>query len=61
MRKLKEKLEEPFPYFIQLRKSWINNVNTPGAARAVIRLDRRLKRFYQKTLEEEAKKTPKSN
>lgn len=56
MRKLEEKLDEPFPYFVQLRESWINNINTPGAARAVVNLDRRLRKFYALTLEREEKR-----
>lgn len=51
MRGLKERLEDPFPYYIPLRASWINNVNTPGAAKSVIKLDKRLHRFYRNTIE----------
>lgn len=43
-----EKLTEPFPYFVEVRESWINDVNTPGAVRAVARLDRKLWRYYDR-------------
>lgn len=51
MRGLKERLEDPFPYYIPLRASWINNVNTPRAAKSVIQLEKKLKRFYRNTIE----------
>ncbi|MCH2021616.1 MAG: hypothetical protein MK207_03975 [Saprospiraceae bacterium] len=50
MQKLNDRLEDPFPYFIQLRESWINQINTPRAARAVVQLDRKLKNFYNRAL-----------
>ncbi len=53
IRKLHENLEEPFPYYAQLRESFVNNVNTPGAKRAVARLDRKLARFYANVMLED--------
>ena len=50
VQKLNERLEEPFPYFIQLRESWINQINCPRAAQAVVQLDRKLNNFYKKAL-----------
>jgi hypothetical protein len=50
MRRLKKRLEEPFPYFIPLRASWVNELNTPGAAKAVVKLDRKLHRYYKNVI-----------
>lgn len=51
VRKLKEKLEEPFPYYVAIRESVINTLNTPRAERAVAQLDRRLHAFYDRALD----------
>jgi len=59
MRKLHERLEDPFPFFVQLRESWINNVNTPGAEKAVARLDRKLHNFYARAKAWEEKQAAK--
>jgi len=55
VRKLKEKLEDPFPYYVSLRKSWINQINTPRASQAVQHLNRKLYGFYRRALESEMK------
>lgn len=55
VRKLKEKLEDPFPYYIALRASWINQVNTPRASRAVQQLNRKFYSFYKRSLEYDKK------
>ncbi len=47
MRKLKENLEEPFPYFMPLRASWVNQINTPRIKVAVIKWDSKLKKLYE--------------
>jgi len=66
VRKLKEKLDEPFPYYVAIRESLINNLNTPRAERAVAQLDRRFHTFYdraivyyEKMAEREARKSSK--
>jgi len=51
LRKLKEKLEDPFPYFVSLRESWIDAVNTPRAEKSVEILDKRLHKFYGQALD----------
>ena len=51
MRKLKEKLEDPFPYYAAIRESWVNQVNAPRASQAVVQLDRRLHKFYDRALD----------
>ena len=48
MQKLHERLDDPFPYYMQLRESWLNNVNSPRAAQAVIQLDKRLNVFLNR-------------
>lgn len=48
IQRLSEKLIEPFPYFVEVRESWINDVNTPGAVRAAARLDRKLWKYYER-------------
>ena len=48
IQRLSEKLTEPFPYFVEVRESWINDVNTPGAIRAAARLDRKLWKYYER-------------
>jgi hypothetical protein len=55
VRKLKEKLEDPFPYYIALRESWVNQVNSPRASRAVQQLNRKLYSFYRRSLEYDKK------
>lgn len=55
VRKLKEKLENPFPYYVALRESWVNQINTPRASRAVRQLDRKFYQFYQRSLEYDKK------
>lgn len=50
MQKLNERLEDPFPYYMQLRESWLNQINSPRAAQAVVQLDRRLYSFYARAL-----------
>jgi len=55
VRKLKEKLEDPFPYYVALRASWINQVNTPRASRAVEQLNRKFYSFYKRSLEYDKK------
>lgn len=59
VRKLKEKLDEPFPYYAALRESWINPVNTPRAKSAVAELDRRFRRFYAQALKYDEKQEEK--
>jgi hypothetical protein len=55
VRKLKEKLEDPFPYYVALRASWINQINTPRASRAVRHLNRKFYSFYRRALEYDEK------
>lgn len=55
VRKLKEKLEDPFPYYVALRASWVNQVNSPRASRAVRQLDRKFYNFYKRSLEYDKK------
>ena len=50
VQRLSEKLTEPFPYFVEVRESWINDINTPGAVRAVSRLDRKLWKYYERVM-----------
>lgn len=51
MRRLKEKLEDPFPYYAQVRESFLNEINTPRIANAAQQWDKRLNRFYTKRLD----------
>lgn len=60
VRKLHEKLDDPFPYFASVRESWINAVNTPRAASAVAELDRRFRRFHARALEYDEKQAEKA-
>lgn len=60
MQKLKERLDDPFPYYMQLRESWLNQVNSPRAAQAVVQLDRKLKGFYSRALFYDQKKAEKA-
>lgn len=55
VQKLKERLEEPFPYYVSIRESWINQINSPRAAAAVGQLDQKLEAFYQRALEYDKK------
>lgn len=55
VRKLKEKLEDPFPYYVSLRASWINQVNTPRASKAVQHLNRKFYSFYRRSLDYDKK------
>ena len=50
VQRLSEKLTEPFPYFVEVRESWINDINTPGAVRAVSRLDRKLWKYHERVM-----------
>ena len=59
VRKLKEKLDEPFPYYITLRESWVNQINTPRAEQAVFVLENRLHRVYARALEYDKKQAKK--
>ncbi|MCP4441468.1 MAG: hypothetical protein GY810_21380 [Aureispira sp.] len=51
MRRLTEKLEDPFPYFAQVRESFLNEINTPRIAGAAKQWSKRLSRFYTKRLD----------
>lgn len=55
VRKLEEKLNEPFPYYVALRESWVNQINTPRASRAVVQLNRKLYNFYYRALDYDKK------
>jgi hypothetical protein len=55
VRKLKEKLEDPFPYYVALRASWVNQVNSPRASKAVRQLDRKFYNFYSRSLDYDKK------
>lgn len=55
VRKLKEKLDDPFPYYVSLRESWVNQINTPRASRAVRHLNRKFYSFYRRSLEYDKK------
>lgn len=55
VQKLEERLEDPFPYYVALRASWINQINTPRASKAVEQLDRKLYSFYRRALEYDQK------
>jgi hypothetical protein len=59
LRKLKENLTDPFPYFVSLRESWIDAVNTPRAEMSVQILDRRLHGFYAQGLDYDIRKKEK--
>lgn len=50
IRALEHKLDEPFPYYAPLRASWVNNINTPAARKAVVKLDNRLQRYYDRVM-----------
>ena len=60
MQKLKERLDDPFPYYMQLRESWLNQINSPRAAQAVVQLDRKLSGFYSRALFYDQKKAEKA-
>ena len=53
--KLKERLEDPFPYYVALRASWINQINSPRASKAVQQLNRKLYSFYRRSLDYDKK------
>jgi hypothetical protein len=55
VQKLEERLEDPFPYYVALRASWVNQINTPRASKAVEQLDRKLYDFYRRVLEYDQK------
>jgi hypothetical protein len=55
VRKLKERLEDPFPYYVSLRASWINQINSPRASKAVQYLNRKLYSFYRRSLDYDQK------
>ena len=59
MRRLEEKLEDPFPYAVPIRASWLRDVNSPRAAQTVLALQAKLKRYYTRVLEQEAKASDK--
>lgn len=60
VRKLLEKLDEPFPYYAAVRESWIDSANTRRAAGAVAELDRRFRRFLARALEYDEKQAEKA-
>lgn len=60
IRRLEEKLAEPFPYYVSIRASWINNINTTRAANSVGQLNRKLHTFYQRVLVYEEKQAAKA-
>ena len=60
VQRLEEKLVEPFPYYVPIRASWVNEINAPRAAKAVIQLDQKFTVFMERALEYEAKKKAKA-
>lgn len=54
MRRLEEKLEDPFPYVIPIRASWLNDVNSARASKAVLALQAKLKRYHTRVLQQQA-------
>ncbi len=60
LQRLEEKLDEPFPYYVPIRESWVNDVNSPRAAKSVIQLDKKLAVFLGRALDYEAKKEEKA-
>ena len=51
IRRLEEKLDEPFPYYMPIRASWLNNINTPRAENVIRLMNYRLQKFYLRALE----------
>ncbi|MGH1335639.1 MAG: hypothetical protein ACRBFS_05880 [Aureispira sp.] len=60
LQRLEEKLEEPFPYYVAIRESWVNDINSSRAGKAVVQLDKKLVVFLGRALEYEAKKAEKA-
>lgn len=46
VRRLEEKLEDPFPLAVPIRESWLNEVNSPRAAKSVEQLNTKLHNYY---------------
>ena len=59
LQRLEERLEEPFPYYVPIRESWVNDINSSRAGKAVEQLDKKLAIFLGRALEYEAKKAEK--
>ncbi len=60
VQRLEEKLVEPFPYYVAIRASWVNEVNAPRAAKAVVQLNQKFTIFLERALEYEAKQKAKA-
>lgn len=60
VQRLEEKLVEPFPYYVSIRSSWVNDINAPRAAKAVVQLNQKFNIFLERALEYETKKKEKS-
>lgn len=59
LQRLEENLEEPFPYYVPIRESWVNEINAPRAVKAVAQLDKKLIVFLQRAIEYQAKQKAK--
>lgn len=59
IQRLEEKLDEPFPYYMPIRASWLNNINTPRAENVIRLMNYRLQKFYLRALEWQLKKQAK--
>lgn len=59
LQRLEESLVDPFPYYSPIRESWVNELNSPRAAKAVVQMDKRLAIFFERALEYEAKEAEK--
>lgn len=59
VQRLEEKLCEPFPYNVPIRESWVNDINAPRAAKAVLQLDKKLDIFLERAIEYQAKQKEK--
>lgn len=60
VRRLEEKLEEPFPYVVPIRASWLRKMNSPRAAKSVELLQNKLVRYHQRVLQQKAKEATKN-
>jgi hypothetical protein len=60
VQRLEEKLDEPFPYYVAIRESWVNDINSPRAAKAVVQLDKKFSTFLERAQAYEAKKGEKA-
>ncbi|MFK7799484.1 MAG: hypothetical protein AB8E82_18680 [Aureispira sp.] len=60
VQRLEEKLVEPFPYYVAIRSSWVNEINAPRAAKAVVQLNQKFFIFLERALEYEVKKKEKA-